>query len=384
MAKRLGLFVVLCVAAVLSARPACAIIVGIDNDQEFRNPGSYYHGMNWDYVYPTPGGTSVAIGYFTLLTAAHYPLDPCEPLLIHANGDEFEVVSQILVPPDSGEGLPPDLRVLKLRNNTNPLRPLPGFYRLYMGEMEAGLSQNMVLVGTGYSGAVCNIDGYDFFREDPSTGRAKRWGTNGFSNAAPAEFEGRFNTNCFRMGLDPGATPHESGIAHGDSGGGVFVKTAEGDWRLAGISLYREGMGPWYYNTWAASIPAYADWLKSVLRHDVLPGDTDLDGDVDVTDYLRIKASLGETQGSCWRYGDFDLDGDVDRDDYRAILVNFGYGFAGHPDMVAPTPPGGEAGELGATVPEPTVLGLLAACALGWLRPPSRRRRQESVGLRPD
>jgi len=379
MAKWSAMWVVLAVASLGVPRTARAIVLGIEDDAAFHEAGGPYEGMNWDYVYPTAGGTSVAIGYWTLLTADHYPIDLSETVLIDVGGDEFEVVSQVAIHPtgEPGSGPLADLRVLTVKNNTEQLRPLPGFYSLFTGNLgEAQNSDNMVLVGTGYSGEVVGVPFvFDLYREDRNTPRVKRWGTNGYDGTGTVSNDDEYRTKCFAMDFEIGETPAECGIATGDSGAGVFVKTNAGSWELAGISLLAQEFGDsgWNYDVWAASIPTYAGALNVLLRDDVLPGDADLDGDVDFRDYLRVKAGLGDRDALGWGNGDFDLDNDVDRDDLRAIVVNYGYGScygsAGHPPMAPPceAPPG--------SAPEPGVAILLVLGAGGLL---ARRR-----GVRP-
>ncbi len=52
------------------------------------------------------------------------------------------------------------------------------------------------------------------------------------------------------------------------------------------------------------------------------PGDADLDGDVDIDDFVALKANFGS--GTTWVQGDFDGDGDVDIDDFVILKGNFG------------------------------------------------------------
>ncbi len=82
----------------------------------------------------------------------------------------------------------------------------------------------------------------------------------------------------------------------------------------------------------------------------LIPGDCDLDGDVDWADYQLLEAAFGTETGATWAEGDFDADGDVDWADYQKLEENFG----NH-----------------VVIPEPATLGLLA---LGLI-PLLRRRR---------
>ncbi len=53
-------------------------------------------------------------------------------------------------------------------------------------------------------------------------------------------------------------------------------------------------------------------------------GDMNVDGVVDVLDYVTFKRSMGTTGGAAWSDGDFDKDGDVDHSDLTVLLAHFG------------------------------------------------------------
>ena len=53
-------------------------------------------------------------------------------------------------------------------------------------------------------------------------------------------------------------------------------------------------------------------------------GDTDHDGDVDLTDLAEMLGHYGITTGAVFEDGDFDYDGDVDLQDLAALLGNYG------------------------------------------------------------
>ena len=101
-----------------------------------------------------------------------------------------------------------------------------------------------------------------------------------------------------------------------------------------------------------------SEWL-SLAAHEnghsspYLRGDTDLDRDVDLTDYNSLATNF-DPSGSygpyLWQDGNFDGDGNIDLSDYNALVGNFapvGYGTA--------------------AVPEPSSVCLLLAGLLTWL-----------------
>jgi len=82
-----------------------------------------------------------------------------------------------------------------------------------------------------------------------------------------------------------------------------------------------------------------------------MPGDADIDGDVDLDDFVLLKQSFGTMDGATWQMGDFTGEGAVDLDDFVLLKQNFG----------------------AAAIPEPTTVCLLA---LGGLAALPRRHWQ--------
>jgi autotransporter-associated beta strand protein len=115
-----------------------------------------------------------------------------------------------------------------------------------------------------------------------------------------------------------------------------------------------------FYGTIAANIIASpAGWPDAtIVKDDTTPGagriylrfsllgDTNDDGVVDAADYITLKQNFGMT-GAQWAQGDFSGDHQVNRTDLQILMTNFG-----------------NTGGAPTTIPEPSVLGLLA---LGWL-----------------
>ena len=89
-------------------------------------------------------------------------------------------------------------------------------------------------------------------------------------------------------------------------------------------------------------------------------GDANLDGVVDTSDFMTLSQNFGNT--GVWSSGDFNYDGTVNALDFNAIASNFGA-------TALSAPPA-----LGALVPEPAGLAVLATAALAV-----RRRRSVST-----
>jgi len=102
-----------------------------------------------------------------------------------------------------------------------------------------------------------------------------------------------------------------------------------------------------------------------VMLHDLIDGDSDIDGDVDYADYVTARDRFGQAGPAVWFGGDFDLDGDTDAADYVLLKRNFGRTV------------GGAALGGGPSVPEPSSLALLAlaACAIAAGRPSRPAKR---------
>jgi hypothetical protein len=369
------------VTLTLAAAPSLAVVGGITDLTEFSNPASPYYGMNLNYVY-APKASSVAIGYFTMLTADHYS--------INVVGDTFQVGTdwfriagtETVKNPDNTTA---DLRVLHLENLINKYRPLPGFYELYTGTFSTTTEKNCVIVGYGDSGVTSD----KWYTDTPNTYGVRRWGTNRYDSTPANLYQyTTHSTRCFKMvysKLDGLATVHESGVGLLDSGGGVFVND-NGTWKLAGINLYREPVSGPYTQNYPASIPAYAASLSTILQTppglgatwlaNLLPGDLDGNGRVDLVDYMTLKADYGKTVLP-WKQGDCNGDGRIGYDELLAVETNLGYDLS----LAMGSLSGGGAMPIGGVeaAPEPGSVLLLALGAAAMLR---RRAGQSKKRIR--
>jgi len=303
--------------------PAFGVVVGSTDTSEFFEPTSPWNGMNWDYVYSTGAGTSVAVDSWHLLSPGHYSLGIGATFT--AGSETFEVTGYELPPVDTGESLRPDLKIIEVKNNTNPGIPLPGFYELYGGSFTLG--QDGIMVGTGYTGT----DYGTSYSDDTSSARVKRWGTNEVerfrlgTNTTGRKVVSSWSTMTFRMDYSSYDMTNEAGLADHDSGGGVFVLDG-GVWKLAGLGLYRTetsiGSGR-YDENYMASIPDYDDWILGFTPEFIL-GDANRDGVVSAGDYAAVQANFGNAGVEGFLVGDANGDGIVSAGDYACIQANFG------------------------------------------------------------
>lgn len=220
--------------------------------------------------------------------------------------------------------------------------------------------------------------------DDPATG-----------TPIPVDGGGGTYTNDGRDTLldGPLPLPLEGSVAPGDSGGPVFFdhdnNPATPD-RVVGVNSFIEALDPqsgpgdlyWgdafdnasYSDLMGATrLSKMSDFLGQMLSGRLLPnpsdaitdvGDTDLDGDVDLSDLGALASAYGWTGIADWINGDFDNDGDVDLNDLGSLATNYGAGSAqALVDFQMLT-----------GVPEPGTLSLTILCAAATLQ----RRRKSS------
>ncbi len=91
-------------------------------------------------------------------------------------------------------------------------------------------------------------------------------------------------------------------------------------------------------------MPAYTDWIDSILAELLLPGDVNGDGWVAGDDLTTVITYWGQS-GLGREFGDLNDNGVVDGPDYTEVLTYWGTGSP-------PEPPSG-------AIPEPATLALL-------------------------
>ncbi len=91
-------------------------------------------------------------------------------------------------------------------------------------------------------------------------------------------------------------------------------------------------------------------------------GDTDVDGQVDVSDLGNLASYYGVTSDAIWAQGDFNNDGSVNISDLGALASSYGTSLAGISSVAEPA----------AVIPEPSYIALVFGCATSLHR--SRNR----------
>lgn len=228
--------------------------------------------LNWDYVYNYKNSSSVAVGEYWLLTAAHVGDDGGTGSLTidGVNYIQQEVIFHAAVD-DSEHSNKADLALVRYD------KPLPGWYPLYTGSVN---NKSVVMVGFGRTGTVYST----YYTETALGNGTKRWGSQKIDGTATADYPlytgGPMTYNdgvqmIFSTILS--ATPYEAGVGVYDSGGGTFVQQS-GIWKLAGINTtrYADPLDSSHFTgTFAVSIPAYETWLTQMI--DSVTGDADSD-----------------------------------------------------------------------------------------------------------
>ena len=396
---RTFLLVSLCAITALPS-PARAIVIGMTDTSDFSNPASDWYGMTLDGIGMVGGGSAVAVGNHWFMSVCHFPIGVGSQIAM-ANNDIYTVTEVHNAPALLGQTSPVDLRIVKVAEE------LPDWYGMYDGALITG--EPVIMAGTGFSGTTSPSGTFAY---STGTGRTWRWGTNEIDGPAWIS-SGVYRSSCIEMQFGYNDTDYEAGLGNGDSGGGTFLFDG-GQWKLTGMNAYIDLLGPPvpppYDVSYAVSVPAYIEWIRTIIPTGNINGDSVIDADdIDLLyDYIDSLGGSGsappadplrdlDSDGTVdsgdvdflvttilgTQFGDFNLDGLIDTTDLTILATNFGLsdpGWAGgdaNGDGVVDTTDltimasnfGFVAGA--AAVPEPASIALVGAAMLVL-----RRRRR--------
>jgi len=218
---------VLSCALLLCSVPAWGIaLFGGDHPANQADPPN---GAPWRYVanLGTQTASGIYLGKRFILTANHIAEQDLTPILLDG-------VSYVHDP-----GFPPmrigqdDIRLFRILGDPGlPVMPL-------IAKFESDLNRRATVVGWGF-GTGTEIAGQGWQRNSV---RVCRWGTN-------TTFARYFNTadgTRLVTAFNADVGPNEMSLMLGDSGGGLFIKTA-GTWKLAGVCVDNDNVEQAFYD----------------------------------------------------------------------------------------------------------------------------------------
>jgi hypothetical protein len=93
---------------------------------------------------------------------------------------------------------------------------------------------------------------------------------------------------------------------------------------IPGSGDFLDATGAPIFDSWVTTGSAGFDLDAVGVLHDKLPGDANLDENVDLVDLCALAASYGVQSGATWARGDFNGDGAVDLMDLVMLAGNYG------------------------------------------------------------
>jgi len=312
--------------ACLLALPVSAMVLDTANPGNTSPPAD---DPGWDYVGRT-NFNAVYLGNGWVVGPEHTVDDTDESLDLR-----FQSFNQCVYPgipgskvtlqnPPEGPTGTPDLAVWRIElEGENPFAPecptldLP-VLPLRSEPIAPGEPVTFVTEGTnqGALQTVCfpNVAGYPYV-----SGRAKRWGANQVHESGVDLNVGGLVSRLFSTRFDSGVSPDEAQVGNGDSGGGVFAQSSQGDWELAGVLVSRVAcnVGAAAYGdlTYAVEIAHYRDPIHDLARDCDDGEDDDGDGLVDLDDPACHGPDTFAEVSDCADGFDNDSDGLADLDD---------------------------------------------------------------------
>jgi hypothetical protein len=397
-------------AALTICLPAHAIIRYADGDPNshttaptgtFANAGWQYEGKFGDPANEGNAYLATAIGPHTFITAAH--VAGYLGTGITLNGTTYPISTVQTLPAR-------DLSIATVGG-----APLTSWAPIYNESADGALvGKTAFMVGRGTQRADAinvttarategTLRGWNWF---PGFDNVQRWGTNvvtGFDidDSPPTPNN---NKEYVTLNFDANGLPDEGVLSNKDSGGGMFVQSSSGAWKLSGIAsgvdaayrftadgptfsgaifdfrdLYIEATDhTWHLaqdfqgNSTLTPIPAKSYFsnvtdVPADLLAQYIPraGDANADGTVNSVDFNILSSHFGMASGATWFDGDFNADGIVNALDFNALAGNFNTTYT----LVGAT---GQNVSLGSSVPEPGAISLIALTTIALL---SRRLR---------
>lgn len=223
-------------AGLLSAAPARAVMVNGSPAGNTGDPGTY----GWNYVGSWSGthgnGSGVAIAPNAFLTAHH--IGGTDTNVFNLNGTDYNVVANGVT---NIAGT--DLDIVTVNGTF-------GSYATLATSLTSGDPISMVGFGShSYDdqNPVVTNGTANGWMNDPANPSTKSWGLNDIEQADVSASDGD-TTYEHMIRIDFDNVSGEAVLAHGDSGGGMFVQVSNGQWELAGINyaineFYRDQAG---------------------------------------------------------------------------------------------------------------------------------------------
>jgi len=382
-------FILAAIVPTLMPCQAQAVVVITDDDKNLVAPENDDFGFA-NVGVQTNSTTGIYLGYRWVLTATHtFPhlthIRFGGKLYTHETGTDVQLTN----PPGLGLSEYTDLTLYRITQD-------PWLPTVKVADGYPNLEDEVIMVGNGQNradeltawdvgGTYPDGDDWTWTETTPpgdeqgyyaGSGRTLRWGTNRIAG-------GQYNINLgnetepihviafktlFSHFDDTDVTEDEAQATIGDSGGGIFRKDGN-QWELAGImhavndypDQPSQAIAIFGLVTYCSDLYEYSAQILDTIAP--LPGDANLDDVVDAIDASRLAAHWGMTEGALWGHGDFNEDGAVNEQDAAILADNWG------------TTSEGSATGAGHTVPEPSVLGLMAAGLIGLLARRARRGR---------
>ena len=188
--------------------------------------------------------------------------------------------------------------------------------------------------------------------------------------------QAQFDLDDGELIIDKTATPLatiRSQIISGRAGGswtGAGITSSEAaDDVLAGGGTSNTALGYADNSDFGMGLTTFGgqavDSNSLLLRYTEL-GDANLDGKVDLSDFLSLRHNFGLTSGATWDESDFNYDGKVDLSDFLILRAHFGQSLI--PEAMPASSPAVAIGNAGlAPVPEPATIVLALLLLLSGL-----------------